>query len=267
MPVTIHPTAIVNEAARLGEDVRIGPFCTVGPNVFIGDRVNLHSHVVIEGHTSLGADSEVFPFAVLGCPPQHTRFAGEASTLEIGHHCVIREHVTMHPGTAIDSMRTIVGNHGMFLVASHIAHDCVVGDHAIFANNASLGGHAQIGNHVMMGGFATVQQWCRVGDHAMVASQTAVDSDVIPFGIAVGNRACLTGINVIGLGRRGFSEDSITALRSLYRALFRGDRVYGDRLAAARAAFAGNDEAAQVFEFLDAAGRNGVCQAAQRQGV
>ena len=119
----------------------------------------------------------------------------------------------------------------------------------------------------MMGGFATVQQWCRVGDHAMVASQTAVDSDVIPFGIAVGNRACLTGINVIGLGRRGFSEDSIAALRGLYRTLFRGEGVFSDRLAAARDAFAGNDEAAQVFEFLDAAGRNGVCQAAQRHGV
>ena len=189
MPVTIHPTAIVNDAARLGEDVRIGPFCTVGPDAVLGDRVTLHSHVVIEGHTTLGADSEVYPFAVLGCPPQHTRFAGEASALEIGHDCVIREHVTMHPGTAIDSMRTIVGNHGLFLVASHVAHDCVVGDHAIFANNASLGGHARIGHHVMMGGFATVQQWCRVGDHAMIASQTAVDSDVIPFGIAVGKKS------------------------------------------------------------------------------
>jgi len=170
----------------------------------------------------------------------------------------------MHPGTAIDSMRTVVGDHGLFLVASHVAHDCVVGDHAIFANNASLGGHAKIGSHVMMGGFATVQQWCRVGDHAMVASQTAVDSDVIPFGIAVGNRACLTGINVIGLGRRGFSEDSITTLGSLSRDLVRGTGAFNDRLAAAPASFAGSEEAAQVFAFLENAGRNGVCQAAQR---
>ena len=267
MPVTIHPTAIVHDNARLGEDVHIGPFCTVGRDVMIGDRVRLHSHVVMEGRTSLGADSEVFPFAVLGCPPQHTRFAGEPSTLEIGHHCVIREHVTMHPGTAIDAMKTIVGNHGMFLVASHVAHDCVVGDHVIFANNASLGGHAKIGSHVMMGGFATVQQWCRVGDHAMVASQTAVDSDVIPFGIAVGNRACLTGINVIGLGRRGFSEDSIATLRSLYRSLFRGKGVFSDRLASARQEFAGSAQAKEVFAFLDGVGRNGVCQAASRHGT
>ena len=265
MPVSIHPTAIVDAGASLGEEVSIGPHCVVGPNVVLGDRVILHSHVVMEGHTTLGADSEVYPFAVLGAPPQHTRFAGEESTLEIGHHCVIREHVTMHPGTAIDSMRTRVGNHGMFLVASHVAHDCVIGDHAIFANNASLGGHARIGDHVMMGGFATVQQWCRVGDHAMVASQTAVDSDVIPFGIAVGNRACLTGINVIGMGRRGFSEDSILCLRGLYRDLFRAGGIFKDRLAAVRLSYDNSAEAAQIFAFLENAGRNGICQAASRQ--
>jgi len=265
MTVSIHPTAIVDAGASLGEQVNIGPYCVVGGNVVLADRVTLHSHVVVEGRTILGADSEVYPFAVLGAPPQHTRFAGEESTLEIGHHCVIREHVTMHPGTAIDSMRTRVGNHGMFLVASHVAHDCVVGDHAIFANNASLGGHAKIGDYVMMGGFATVQQWCRVGDHAMVASQTAVDSDVIPFGIAVGNRACLTGINVIGMGRRGFSEESIASLRGLYKELFRGAGVFRDRLDAARQSYGNSAEAAQIFAFLEYAGRNGVCQATPRQ--
>ena len=265
MSVSIHPTAIVDAGASLGEEVAIGPYCVVGPNVVLGDRVTLHSHVAIDGHTTVGAGCEVYPFAVLGASPQHTRFAGEESTLEIGHHCVIREHVTMHPGTAIDSMRTRVGNHGMFLVASHVAHDCVVGDHAIFANNASLGGHARIGDHVMMGGFATVQQWCRVGDHAMVASQTAVDSDVIPFGVAVGNRACLTGINIIGMGRRGFSEDSILRLRGLYRDLFRASGVFKDRLEAVRLSYDDSAEAAQIFAFLENAGRNGICQAASRQ--
>jgi len=266
MTVSIHPTAIVDPGARLGEQVMIGPYCVVGQHVVLGDRVTLHAHVVVDGRTTLGDDSEVYPFAVLGAPPQHTRFAGEDSTLEIGHHCVIREHVTMHPGTAIDAMRTRVGNHGLFLVASHVAHDCVVGDHVIFANNASLGGHAKIGDHVMMGGFATVQQWCRVGDHAMVASQTAVDSDVIPFGIAVGNRACLTGINVIGMSRRGFGDESILRLRSLYREVFRGDGLFKDRLDMARRSYDGSAEASQIFAFLDEAGRNGVCQAASRQG-
>lgn len=267
MPVSIHSTAIVDARAALGEQVSIGPYCVVGPDVVLGDRVTLHAHVVVEGRTTLGADSEVYPFAVLGAPPQHTRFAGEESTLEIGHHCVIREHVTMHPGTAIDSMQTRVGNHGLFLVASHVAHDCVVGDHAVFANNASLGGHVKIGDHVMMGGFATVQQWCRVGDHAMVASQTAVDSDVIPFGVAVGNRACLTGINVIGLGRRGFSEESISRLRGLYKDLFRGGGVFRDRLDVARRAYGDSAEAQRIFAFLENAGRNGICQAAARQAI
>ena len=267
MTVSIHQTAIIDDGASIGEGVSIGPYCVVGKNVVLGDRVTLHAHVVIEGRTTLGEDSEVYSFAALGAPPQHTRYAGEESTLEIGHHCVIREHVTMHPGTAIDSMRTSVGNHGLFLVASHVAHDCVVGDHAIFANKASLGGHAKIGNHVMMGGFATVQQWCRVGDHAMVGAATAVDSDVIPFGIAVGNRACLTGINVIGMARRGFDDERIAQLRSLYRDLFRGGGVFKDRLDAARLSHDDSAEAAQVFAFLEEAGRNGICQAAARHSA
>ena len=261
MSVDIHPTAIIDKAARLGTNVKVGPYCVIGPHVQLGDNTVLHAHVVLDGCTSLGARCEVFPFAVLGCPPQHTRFAGEESVLEIGSDCVIREHVTMHPGTAIDAMRTIVGNYGLFLAASHVAHDCVVGDNAIFANNASLGGHVKIGHHVMMGGFATVQQWCRVGDHAMIGSQTAVDSDVIPFAIAVGNRARLTGINVIGLERRGVTADRIAATRALYKTLFRGQGVFADRLAQARVDYGKDDMAEAVFAFIDGAGRNGICQA------
>ena len=265
MSVSIHPTAIVDPKAHIGDDVQIGPYCVVGADAIIGDHVVLKSHVVIEGRTSLGAGCEVFPFAVLGCAPQHTRYAGEGSTLEIGKACVIREHVTMHPGTAIDAMKTVVGDNGLFLAATHVAHDCVVGDNAIFANNAALGGHAKIGSNVMLGGFATVQQWCRVGDHAMIGSQTAVDSDVIPFGIAVGNRAKLTGINVIGLGRRGFSDDSISTLRALYRDLFRGGGVYKDRFEAAQQSYSENSEAQHVFKFLNEASKNGICQAPRRQ--
>ena len=150
----IHPTAIISNSATIGVGVSVGAYCVVGDNAVIGDGVKLMSHVVIDGHTSIGAGTEIYPFAVLGCAPQHTRYEGEPSTLEIGENCVIREHVTMHPGTAIDAMRTIVGNNGLFLAASHVAHDCVVGDNAIFANNASLGGHVKVGHHVMIGGFA-----------------------------------------------------------------------------------------------------------------
>ena len=261
MTQTIHSTAIISEKAKISADVSIGPYCVISEDAVIGDGVKLHSHVVIEGHTSLGSGCEVYPFAAIGCAPQHTRYENEPSRLVIGKNCVIREHVTMHPGTAIDAMETIIGDDGLFLAGAHVAHDCVVGNNVIFANSASLGGHVKIGDHVMLGGFAAVQQWCRVGDHAMIGSQTAVDSDVIPFATAVGNRARLTGINVIGLERRGFAAERIAATRALYKTLFRGQGVFADRLAEARVDYGKDDMAEAVFAFIDGAGRNGICQA------
>ena len=261
---TIHPTAIIDAAAQLGNGVTIGAYSVVGPHVTIGDGVKLHSHVVIDGYTTVGAGCEVWPFAVLGGTPQHTRYAGEPSELHIGANCVIREHVTMHPGTAIGAMQTIVGNNGLFFAGAHVAHDCVVGDHVIFANNAALGGHVEIGDHVMLGGFAAVQQWCRVGAHAMVGAHSLVDADVMPFTIATGNRATLSGINVIGLERRGFSPKIIVGLRDLFRNLIRGDGLFATRLAAVQERFAGTAEYDVVFEFIKTAGRNGVCQTYKR---
>jgi UDP-N-acetylglucosamine acyltransferase len=261
---TIHPTAIIDAAAQLGSGVTIGAYSVVGPHVTLGDGVKLHSHVVIDGHTTVGAGCEVWPFAVLGATPQHTRYAGEPSELHIGANCVIREHVTMHPGTAIGAMQTIVGNNGLFFAGAHVAHDCVVGDRVIFANNAALGGHVEIGDHVMLGGFAAVQQWCRVGAHAMVGAHSLVDADVMPFTIAAGNRATLSGINVIGLERRGFSPEIIAGLRDLFRNLIRGNGLFATRLAAVQERFAGTAEYDAVFEFIKTAGRNGVCQTYKR---
>lgn len=264
MGVAIHPTAVVDAKAKLGVGVTIGAYCVVGSKVSLGDGVTLHSHVVIDGHTTLGANSEVFPFASLGCMPQHTRYDGEDSTLEIGVNNIIREHVTMHPGTAIDAMKTIVGDNGMFMAATHIAHDCVVGNNAIFANNATLGGHAKIGDDVMLGGFASVQQWCRVGHNVMVGSQSAVDKDVIPFAIAVGNRANLAGINAIGLGRRGFDPSAIADIRQAYKDLFHGGGVFSERLEQVRQIYGGNDHISQIIDFIDDSGRNGICHAVMR---
>lgn len=261
---TIHPTAIIDAAAQLGSGVTIGAYSVVGPHVTLGDGVKLHSHVVIDGYTTVGAGCEVWSFAVLGATPQHTRYDGEPSELHIGANCVIREHVTMHPGTAIGAMQTIVGNNGLFFAGAHVAHDCVVGDHVIFANNAALGGHVEIGDHVMLGGFAAVQQWCRVGAHAMVGAHSLVDADVMPFTIAAGNRATLSGINVIGLERRGFSPEIIAGLRDLFRNLIRGNGLFATRLAAVQARFAGTAEYDAVFEFIKTAGRNGVCQTYKR---
>ena len=261
---TIHPTAIIDTAAQLGSGVTIGAYSVVGPHVTLGDGVKLHSHVVIDGYTTVGAGCEVWSFAVLGATPQHTRYDGEPSELHIGANCVIREHVTMHPGTAIGAMQTIVGNNGLFFAGAHVAHDCVVGDHVIFANNAALGGHVEIGDHVMLGGFAAVQQWCRVGAHAMVGAHSLVDADVMPFTIAAGNRATLSGINVIGLERRGFSPEIIAGLRDLFRNLIRGNGLFATRLAAVQERFSGTAEYDAVFEFIKTAGRNGVCQTYKR---
>jgi len=261
---TIHPTAIIDAAAQLGSGVTIGAYSVVGPHVTLGDGVKLHSHVVIDGYTTVGAGCEVWSFAVLGATPQHIRYDGEPSELHIGANCVIREHVTMHPGTAIGAMQTIVGNNGLFFAGAHVAHDCVVGDHVIFANNAALGGHVEIGDHVMLGGFAAVQQWCRVGAHAMVGAHSLVDADVMPFTIAAGNRATLSGINVIGLERRGFSPEIIAGLRDLFRNLIRGNGLFATRLAAVQERFSGTAEYDAVFEFIKTAGRNGVCQTYKR---
>ena len=264
MATSIHPTAVISSLAKLGNDVTVGPYCIIGDNVAIDDNVRLHSHAVIDGHTTIGDGCEIFPFAVLGARPQHTRYDNEPSRLIIGKKCVIREHVTMHPGTAIDAMETVVGDHGLFFAGAHVAHDCVVGDHVIFANNAALGGHVKIGDHAMLGGFAAVQQWCRVGAHSMVGAQSLVDADIIPFCVAAGNRAKLSGINVIGLERRGFSPKTVTALRDFFRMFVRGNGLFASRLDEVREKFTGNAEFDMLFDFIDTAGRNGICQSYKR---
>jgi UDP-N-acetylglucosamine acyltransferase len=264
MATLIDPTALISSSAKLGNDVTVGPYCIIGDHVAIHDNVRLQSHVVIDGHTTIGDGCEIFPFAVLGARPQHTRYGNEPSRLIIGKKCIIREHVTMHPGTAIDAMETIVGNHGLFFAGAHIAHDCVVGDHVIFANNAALGGHVKIGDHAMLGGFAAVQQWCRVGAHSMVGAQSLVDADIIPFCVAAGNRAKLSGINVIGLERRGFSPKTVTALRDFFKIFVRGNGLFASRLDEVREKFTGKAEFDMLFDFIDNAGRNGICQSYKR---
>ena len=264
MATSIDSTARIASSAQLGADITVGPYCLIGDNVVIGNNVHLHGHVVIDGHTTIGAGCEIFPFAVLGARPQHTRYNQEPSRLMIGKKCVIREHVTMHPGTAIDAMETIIGNHGLFFAGAHVAHDCVVGNHVIFANNAALGGHVKIGDHAMLGGFAAVQQWCRVGAHSMIGAQSLVDADIIPFCIAAGNQAKLSGINVIGLERRGFTPKTVAALRDFFRVLIRGKGLFASRLDEAREKFTDRAEFDMLFDFIDNAGRNGICQSYKR---
>ena len=230
MSVSIHPTAVVDPAARLGEGVFIGPFSVVGPDVELGDRVRLASHVVVEGRTSIGADTVIYPFASIGHRPQDLKFKGEPSELIIGRNNQIREHVTMSPGTEGGGMVTRVGDNGLFMVGVHIAHDCVVGDHAVLANNATLAGHVELGDFVTIGGLSAVRQFVRIGSHAMIGGMSGVEKDVIPYGLVMGDRARLAGLNLVGLERRGFQKDDIHALRAAYRLLFGNEGTFAERM-------------------------------------
>jgi UDP-N-acetylglucosamine acyltransferase len=216
----IHPSAIVESGAELGKGVRIGPFCHVGPHAVLGDDVELISHVVVAGDTTIGARTRVFPQAVLGAEPQNTAYKGERTTLVIGVDNTIREGVTMHIGTGNARGETVVGDNCMFLAYAHVAHDCVLGDHVVFSNNVMIGGHTTIGDRVIVGGGAGIHQFCNIGHHAFIGGIAAVVHDVIPYGMVVGNRAYMAGLNLVGMKRSGMSKDEINALRQAYKVLF-----------------------------------------------
>jgi UDP-N-acetylglucosamine acyltransferase len=229
----IHPTAIVENGAHIGVEVRIGPYCTVGAEVKLGDGVELISHVAVAGNTRIGPGTRIWPFASIGHRPQDLKYAGEISYLEIGANNMIREHVTMSPGTAGGGLTTRVGDGGLFMVGVHVAHDCRIGSHVVMANNATLAGHVEIGDHAILGGLSAVHQFVRIGRHAMVGGMSGVEKDVIPFGSVLGNRAELAGLNIVGLRRRGFDRESIHALREAYQAIFHGAGSLAERAAAA----------------------------------
>lgn len=217
----IHPTAIVDKKAKLSDGVSIGPYCLIGPDVVLKDNVKLHSHVVVEGHTTIGAGTEVFPFVTLGLAPQSIHYKGEDSTLEIGEKCILREHVTIHRGTANGRMKTIVGNNCYIMIGSHIGHDCILGNNVIMANNATLGGEVTVGDFVNIGGLAAIHQFVRIGAYAMISGTAGVNEDVIPFGMIMAKRSALEGLNLIGMKRRGFERAEIHALRHAFKLLSR----------------------------------------------
>ena len=250
MSAGVHATSIVDPAARLGADVRIGPFCVVGPEVTLGDGVALESHVAVAGVTSIGARTRVWPFASLGHQPQDLKFRGERSELVIGADCMIREHVTMNPGTEGGGGLTRVGDGGLFMVGVHVGHDCRVGDNVIMANNATLGGHVEVGDFAVLGGICAVHQKVRIGVGAMVGGMTGVERDVIPYGSVVGDRARLAGLNLVGLKRRGVPHEDIHGVRAAYRAIFYGEGSLVDRAAAALESFADNPRAREIAEFI-----------------
>jgi UDP-N-acetylglucosamine acyltransferase len=259
LQTVVHPSALVEPGARLGEGVRIGPFCHVGSAATLGDGVQLISHVSIAGSTTIGARTRVFPFAAIGHEPQDLKYRGEHVRLTIGHECVIREGVTMNPGTAGGGGETVVGARCVFLANSHVAHDCRLGNDVILSNNVMLGGHCQIGDFAILGGGSAAHQFVRIGAHVFVGGLAGVENDIIPFGIALGNRASLAGLNFVGLKRRGFSHESIHALRRAYKMLFARTGTLTERAGDVAAAFPEEEAVQQMVTFLRDGGERAIC--------
>lgn len=259
--MNIHPSSIVERGAEIGVGVKVGPFCCVGPNVVLEDGVELVSHVSISGFTKIGNKTKIYPFASIGHPPQDLKYSGEPSTTLIGAYNTIREYVTIQPGTAGDAMQTIVGDHCLFMVGSHVAHDCVIGNHVVMANNATLAGHVKIGDYAILGGLAAVKQFVRIGDHAMIGGMAGVEHDVIPFGVVVGERGWLNGLNLVGMKRRGFNREVIGKLQDIYMGLFMvgSELPLSERFSSLKEKYVNDNEVSILLDFLDGKS-NSLCQ-------
>jgi UDP-N-acetylglucosamine acyltransferase len=251
----IHPSAIVDPAARIAPDVEVGPYASIGPHVEIGAGTRIGAHVVVDGHTRIGAGNRIHPFSSIGGPPQDKKYAGEPTRLEIGDRNTIREFCTFNCGTTQDAGVTRVGNDNWIMAYVHLAHDCEVGNGTIFANNAQLAGHVHVGDYAILGGFTVVHQFVSIGAHALTAMGTILLQDVPPYVTVAGNTARPYGINAEGLKRRGFDAAAIAALRAAYKTLYKS----GLGLEEARQALAEQAQAAPavalVVEFLSSARR------------
>jgi len=259
MSATVHPTAVVDKNVELADDVEIGPGCVIGPNVKLGERTKLIAHVFIESHTEIGAGNVVFPFAGLGGTPQDLSYRGEPTRLVIGDGNVIREHATLHRGTARGRSVTTIGNNCLIMGNCHIAHDCIVGDNVIMAQTATIGGHVQVGDFAFLGGLSGVHQHGRVGRHSFVGASALMTTDLIPFGSAIGNHAHLGGLNVVGLKRRGFSREQIHDLRAAYRMLFAEEGTFQERLEDCAHIYAGNEHVMEIVAFIRADAARPLC--------
>ncbi len=256
----VHETAIVDPQARLGTGVEIGPYCIVGSDVQLGDGVVLLSHVVVAGRTTIGPRTQIFPFASIGHQPQDLKYAGEASELIIGCDNTLREHVTMNPGTEGGGMVTRVGDRGLFMMGAHVAHDCQIGDRVIMANNATLGGHVVIEDDAIIGGLSAIHQFVRIGRHAMIGGMSGVEHDVIPYGLATGERARLQGLNVVGMKRLGLARADIQTLSQAYARLFGPEDTLAERVERLATEFGDAAAVADLIAFVRAKSSRALCR-------
>jgi UDP-N-acetylglucosamine acyltransferase len=257
--VQVHPTAVVSPRARVGTNVSIGPYSVVGDDVVLHDGVELVSHVVVAGRSEIGAQTRIFPFTSIGHQPQDLKYEGEPSRLVIGERCVIRENVTINPGTRGGGMETRVGNDCLLMACSHVAHDCRIGNNVVLANYVGLAGHAVIGDYVAFGGMCAVHQFVRIGSHAFIGAQSMIDADVIPYGMAVGNRARLAGLNLVGLKRRKFDREAIHTLRTAYRMVFSSEGTLRERVEDAATLFKNEPLVQDVVNFISSASDRPLC--------
>lgn len=246
----IHPTAIVSTNAILGEGVKIGPYCVIGPQVTLGDRVVIHSHVVIDNVIcDISEGVQIFPFVSINVP-QDLKYNGEPSKVKIGAHTMLREYVTVQPGTAADKMETVIGHHCLLMASAHVAHDCILGNYVQMANNATLAGHVTVGDYAIIGGLAAVHQFVNIGPYAIVGGMSGVTHDVIPYGNVKGDRAFLNGLNIIGLKRRGFTREQMEILRRVYDQLFTKEGTLADRVSQLQNAYGGDPEIRLLLDFV-----------------
>jgi len=261
----IDPTARVADGARIGEGVEIGPYCVVGPRANIGAGARLIAHVHVTGLTTIGAGTVVYPFASLGTPPQSVHYRGGATQLVIGPRCELREGVTMNTGTEDGGGVTEVGEGCLFMVGSHIGHDCRVGNNVSFANNVVLGGHVHVGDFTFLGGHVAIHQHVRIGEGVMMAGMSAARDDIIPFGFALGQTGALVGLNVVGLKRRGVTRAQLHAMRRAYRMLFFGDGRIADRIDAVAKEFAAEPLVEKIIAFIRGEAKRPLMKPAREQ--
>jgi len=254
----IHKSCIIDEKAKISKNVKIGPYTVIGPNVEIGNEVEIYSHVNISGHTKIGNKTKIFPFVSIGTEPQDLKFKGEKSSIMIGENNTIREYVTINPGTEGGGGVTSIGNNCLFMISSHIAHDCKIGNNVVIANNVPLGGHVTIEDSVIIGGNSAVQQFTRIGRLAMIGGMTGVLKDVIPFGLSFGNRNYLKGLNLIGLRRNNYENKTIMELDKAYEKIFSSKNLH-ENLDKINGEFKNNELVQEVTKFISKDKKRPIC--------
>ncbi len=255
----IHSTAVVNKGSEVGKNVKIGAYAVIGPNVQLLDGVEVGPHAVIDGHTTIGKNSRIFNFASIGLDPQDIGYKGEPTRVEIGENCQIREFVSIHRGTEKGGGLTRVGDGCMLMAYSHVAHDCRVGERVVMANGVTLAGHVEIQEQAIIGGLTAVHQFARIGRNTFIGGASAISMDVVPFASAAGNRAKITGVNVVGLRRGGYSEEVIKAIRQAHRLIFRANMRLEQAVAEIESQSSNIPEVQCVLEFLQS-GQRGICR-------